>query len=142
MVAKILKLGLPLKYLSNFWRTLEMPLITNIYNNWYKTLCPRSNFINSTLSTLSTWLYQPYQLFFLSFENNGVVEQTQPANIGPPDVPRTSPSNVLRTSSKDPTWPSQGHPNLTSRGRPNLTSWGSPKMTSDEVDSGLIDLTR
>ena len=27
---------------------------------------------------------------------------TQPANIGPQDVPRTSPSNVPRTSPKDP----------------------------------------
>ena len=27
---------------------------------------------------------------------------SQPANIGPQDVPRTSPSNVPRTSPKDP----------------------------------------
>ena len=31
-----------------------------------------------------------------------VVRLTQPANIGPQDVPRTSPSNVPRTSPKDP----------------------------------------
>ena len=54
-----------LKYLSNFWRTLEMPLINyqinlilpwsailcdisnyHIRNNWWKTLCSSSNFIN------------------------------------------------------------------------------------------------
>ena len=31
---------------------------------------------------------------------------TQPANIGPQDVPKTSPYNVPRTSPKDPIWPS------------------------------------
>ena len=57
---KHVKIRAPLKYLSNFWRTLEMPLInceinlrlnwsTNIYNNWYKTLCSSCNFINSRL---------------------------------------------------------------------------------------------
>ena len=39
---------------------------------------------------------------------------TQPANIGPQDVPRTSPSNVPRTFPKDPIWPSRGRLNLTS----------------------------
>ena len=64
----------PLKYLSNFWKTLEMPLINceinlslkwsekatnvskgywysssinNIFNNWYNTLCLSCNFIDS-----------------------------------------------------------------------------------------------
>ena len=31
---------------------------------------------------------------------------TQPANIGPQDVPRTSPFSVPRSSPKDPIWPS------------------------------------
>ena len=73
---------------------------------------------------------------------------TQPANIGPQDVPRTTPSNVLRTSPKDPIWPSQGHLDLTSGRHPELMSWGRPEITSRgrcnltfkgrpwEVDSG------
>ena len=45
------------------------------------------------------------------------VETTQPANIGPQNVPRSSPSSIPRASPKDPIWPSQGDPNLTSGGR-------------------------
>ena len=63
------KIAVSLKYLSNFWRPLEMILIncevnliltwsqncvifsasgeTNICNNVYKILCPNRNFINS-----------------------------------------------------------------------------------------------
>ena len=54
----------PLKYLNNFWRTLEMPLtncedkfiltwsascviIYTIWNNWSKSLCSSSYFINT-----------------------------------------------------------------------------------------------
>ena len=60
---KDFEITVPLKYLSNFWRTLEIPLINceinlmltwssscnniNICNNWNKTLCSSSNFINS-----------------------------------------------------------------------------------------------
>ena len=54
---------------------------------------------------------------------------TQPANIGPQDVPRTSPSKVPRTSPKDTIWPFRGRPDLTSRRRPNLTSWGRSNLT-------------
>ena len=65
---------------------------------------------------------------------------SQPANIGPLDVPRTSPYNVPRTSPKGPIWPSRGRPDLTSGGRPNLTSRGRLNLTfkwrSWEVDSG------
>ena len=64
---KDVKIMVLLKYLSNFWRTLEMPLINcetnlilnwyakcvisnaaanNICNNLYKTLCSSCNFIN------------------------------------------------------------------------------------------------
>ena len=57
---------------------------------------------------------------------------TQPANIGPQDVPRTSSSNVPRASPKDSISPSQGSLELTSRGRPNLTSWRRLQMTSKE----------
>ena len=65
---------------------------------------------------------------------------TQPANIGPQDVPRTSPSSVPKTSPIDPIWPSRGRPNLTSRGRPEMTSRGNLNLTFKgrpwEVDSG------
>ena len=65
---------------------------------------------------------------------------TQPANIGPQDIPRTPPSNVPRTSSKDPILPSRRCPDLTSRGRPNLTSRGRLNLTFKgrpcEADSG------
>ena len=36
------------------------------------------------------------------FLDESLYTLTQPANIGPQDVPRTSPSNVPRTSPKDP----------------------------------------
>ena len=38
----------------------------------------------------------------------GVIHITQLANIGPCDVPRSSPSNVPWTFPKDPIWPSRG----------------------------------
>ena len=56
---------------------------------------------------------------------------SQPANIGPQDVPRTSPSNVPRASPKGPIWPSRRRPELTSRRRPSWTSWGHLEMTSN-----------
>ena len=65
---------------------------------------------------------------------------TQPANIGPLGISRTSLSNVLRTSPKDPIWPSEGRPNLTSWGRPEMTSRGRLNLTFKgrpwEVGSG------
>ena len=65
---------------------------------------------------------------------------SQPANIGPQDVPRTSRSNDPRTSPKDPIWPSQGRLDLTSWGRPEMTSRGRLNLTFKgrpwEVDSG------
>ena len=62
---------------------------------------------------------------------------SQPANIGPQDVPSASSSNVPRSSSKDPIWPSRGRPDLMSRRHPNLTSWGRPEMMS----RGHLNLT-
>ena len=62
---------------------------------------------------------------------------SQPANIGPQDVPRTSHSNVPRTFPEDPIWPSRGCPQLTSWGRSNLTSRGRPNLTS----RGRLNLT-
>ena len=72
---------------------------------------------------------------------------SQPANIGPQDVPRTSPSNVPRTSPKDPIWRSQGRPNLTSWGRPEMTSRGlfnqTFKGSRNDVPGRLIrDVSR
>ena len=67
VIQKNLEIVVPLEYLSNFWRTLEMPLINceisrdltwpktcyfffswkiRICNNRYKTLCSYCNFIN------------------------------------------------------------------------------------------------
>ena len=46
---KDVEILVPLKYLSNFWRTLEMPLINwrnKICDNRNKTLCSSCNFIN------------------------------------------------------------------------------------------------
>ena len=71
---------------------------------------------------------------------NNITMYSQPANIGPQDVPRTSPSNVPRTSPKDPIWLSQGRLNLTSWGRTKMTSRGHSNVTFKgrtwEVDSG------
>ena len=66
---KDVEIAVPLKYLSNFWRTIEMPLINceiNLFSTWFedciissatgetkfkitdtKLLCPFGNFINS-----------------------------------------------------------------------------------------------
>ena len=86
MVAKILKLGLPLKYLSNFWRILEMPLINcevNLILAWYDRCFIIDNPIAGQVPTftitdiklyvpvvtLSTQLYQLYQLDFINLIN-------------------------------------------------------------------------
>ena len=75
--------------------------------------------------------------------SNWVQQFTQPANIGPQDVPRTFPSNVPRPSPKDPIWPSRGRTELTSQGRLKMTSWGRPNLTSKgrlrKVDSGRLE---
>ena len=67
---------------------------------------------------------------------------TQPAAIGPQDVPRTSPSNVPKMSPRDPIWASRRHLDLMSRRHPNLTSWGRPNLAFNgrpwEVDSGCL----
>ena len=71
---------------------------------------------------------------------------TQPANIGPQDVPRTSSSNVPRTSPKGPIWPSRGLPNLTSRDVPiwrpgDVLKWRPEDALvwrSRDVPGGLI----
>ena len=80
-------------------------------------------------------LITSFFLFKISYFHYMV--SSQPANIGPQDVPRTSPSNVpsalkiLFDGPGDvPIWRSWGRPDLTSWGRPNLTSRGRLEMTS------------
>ena len=65
-----------------------------------------------------TLIYQDKQIQV--FLNKLILEKigrrwSQPANIGPQNVPVTSASNVSRMSPKDPIWPSRRCPNLTSR---------------------------
>ena len=55
----------PLKYLSNFWRTLEMPLINcevNLILTWSSTcllVATRVNYQNAKLAITNTKLYVP-----------------------------------------------------------------------------------
>ena len=56
-----MKIVVPLKYLSNFWRTLEMPLINykiNLKLNWCKD-CVMSTIADTTFKIKSTKLYVP-----------------------------------------------------------------------------------
>ena len=60
-VFKNVKIAVPLKYLSNFWRSLEMPLINckiHLELNWSKD-CVMSTFIATTFKITNTNLYVP-----------------------------------------------------------------------------------
>ena len=60
-VFKSVKIAAPLKYLSNFWRSLEMPLInckTHLQINWTKN-CVMSTVANTTFKITNTKLYVP-----------------------------------------------------------------------------------
>ena len=60
-VFKDVKIAVPLKYLSNFWRSLEMPLIIrkiHLELNWSKD-CVMSNIANKTFKITNTKLYVP-----------------------------------------------------------------------------------
>ena len=60
-VFKDVKIAVPLKYLSNFWRSLEMPLINcKIYFelNWSKD-CVMSTIAATTFKITNTKLYVP-----------------------------------------------------------------------------------
>ena len=60
-VFKNVKIAVPLKYLSNFWRSLEMPLINcKIYFelNWSKD-CVMSTIAATTFKITNTKLYVP-----------------------------------------------------------------------------------
>ena len=65
------KIAVPLKYLSNFWRSLEMPLINckvELSLTWNPN-CVQSNFVgNSTFTITGAKLYLP--VVFLSKEDN------------------------------------------------------------------------
>ena len=61
--------------------------------------------------------------------NKKISKITQPTNIGPQDVPKTSPSNISRASPKDHIWPFRGRPNLIFCGRSEITSRGGPNRT-------------
>ena len=60
-VFKDVKIAVPLKYLSNFWRSLEMPLINckiHLELNWSKD-CVRSAIDDTTFKKTNTKLYVP-----------------------------------------------------------------------------------
>ena len=60
-VFKDVKIAVPLKYLSNFWRSLEMPLINckiHLELNWNKD-CVMSSIADTTFKITSTKLYVP-----------------------------------------------------------------------------------
>ena len=55
------KIAAPLKYLSNFWRSLEMPLINckiHLELNWSKD-CVTSTIADATFKIINTKLYVP-----------------------------------------------------------------------------------
>ena len=60
-VFKDVKIAVPLKYLSNFWRSLEIPLINckiHLELNWTKD-CVMSTIANTTFKITNTKLYIP-----------------------------------------------------------------------------------
>ena len=60
-VFKDVKIAVPLKYLSNFWRSLEMPLINckiHLELNWTKD-CVMSTIADTTFKITNTKLYVP-----------------------------------------------------------------------------------
>ena len=60
-VFKDVKTAVPLKYLSNFWRSLEMPLINckiHLELNWTKD-CVMSTIADTTFKITNTKLYVP-----------------------------------------------------------------------------------
>ena len=60
-VFKDVKIAIPLKYLSNFWRSLEMPLINckiHLELNWSRD-CVMSTIANTKFKITNTKLYVP-----------------------------------------------------------------------------------
>ena len=69
-VFKNVKITVPLKYLSNFWRSLEMPLINckiHLELDWTKD-CTMSAIADTTFKITNTKLYLP--IFTLSSKDN------------------------------------------------------------------------
>ena len=69
-VFKDVKIAVPLKYFSNFWRSLEMSLInckTHLELNWIKD-CVMSTIADATFKIRNTKLY--FQIVTLSSKNN------------------------------------------------------------------------
>ena len=65
------KIAVPLKYLSNFWRSLEMPLINcnvELSLEWYKNCILSSVANDSTFEITDTKLYVP--VFTLKTKDN------------------------------------------------------------------------
>ena len=76
---KNVEIVVPLKYLSNFWRTLEMPLINcevNLILNWSQNCCIVSTNVanqNATFAITDTKLYVP--VITLSQQDNAKLLQ-------------------------------------------------------------------
>ena len=85
----------------------------------FKRIIVKTLFWQGHHAIASTWLWATRWLMILQ-----MFLLSQPANIGPQHVPRTSP--------KYPIWLYRGRPSLTSRGRLNLRFKGRPW----DVDSG------
>ena len=69
-VFKDMKIAVPLRYLSNFWRSLEMPLINckiHLKLNWTKN-CVMSTIADTTFKITNTKLYIP--IVILSSKDN------------------------------------------------------------------------
>ena len=74
-VFKNVKIAVPLKYLSNFWRTLEMPLINckiHLELNWSKD-CIMSTIVATTFKITNTKMYVP--IVTLSSKDNKKLEK-------------------------------------------------------------------
>ena len=72
-IKNVVKIAVPLKYLSNFWRSLEIPLInrkTKLSLNWIENcvLATAANASNVTFKITDTKLYVP--VITLSKEDN------------------------------------------------------------------------
>ena len=67
----------PLKYLSNFWRTLEMPLINcevNLILTWSSTCVITNSTGAGTFQTTDTKLYVPV-VTLSTYENSKLLQQ-------------------------------------------------------------------
>ena len=83
--AKVVEISVPLKHLSNFWRTLEMPLINcevNLILTWSANCVIGSTNVadqNATFKITNTKLYVP--LVTLSTQDNATLLQQLKSGI-------------------------------------------------------------